>query len=90
MGHIHKICNILETGVGLSQREVLFQHLVSLRVHSLLFLGTTLAMGAPGDGLTGQSVGKMIGGCEVLKPQFPQDTVAAEEAVAECLIKQMK
>lgn len=47
-------------------------------------------MGAPGDGLTGQSVGKGRGGCEALKPQFSPDTMAAEEAVAEYLIKPMK
>ena len=56
----------------------------------LLFLGTALAIGAPGDGLTRQSVGKGRGGCEALKPQFSQDTMAAEEAVAEYLIKPMK
>lgn len=47
-------------------------------------------MGAPGDGLTGQSLGNSRGGCEALKPQFSPDTMAAEEAVAEYLIKPMK
>lgn len=47
-------------------------------------------MGTPGDDLTRPSIGKGRGGCEALKPQFSQDTMAAEEAVAEYLIKQMK
>lgn len=39
--------------------------------------------------LSGQSVGKGNRGC-ALKPQFSQDTTAAEEAVAEYLIKPTK
>jgi len=67
----------------------LYQHLVSLRVHALLFLGTALAMGVPVMASL-DSLLKMGDGCEALKPRFSQDTMAAEEAVAEYLIKPMK
>lgn len=70
---INKICNILETELGLPQDEILYQHLVSPRGHAVFCLGTALVIGR-------ESIGKGKVGCEAVKPQFSQDTV---QAVAE-------
>lgn len=59
--------------LGLPQGEVLYQHLVSPRVHAVFCLGTALAIG--------RVCWKGRVGCEAVKPQFSQDTMAPEEAV---------